>query len=256
MLSIATWNVNSLKIRAPQVLTWLEEYQPDILALQELKQDTDKVALEAYKALGYEAAVAGQPTYNGVAIFSRRPINQVVVNLPTFDDIQQRVLSVEIAGLKIVNVYVPNGQSVGSEKYAYKLAWLEGLRQYLQELSQGTLPVVVLGDFNIAPNDRDVHDPAAWAGQVLVSELERQAWRHLLGVGLVDALRQTDPDSQIFTWWDYRSMAFRRNHGLRIDHVLVSDSIAAHCMRCTVDKEARGHERPSDHAPLLLELDW
>jgi len=256
MLTLATWNVNSIKIRLPQVLAWLATHQPDLLALQELKQDTSQVALEELNALGYEAVVAGQPTYNGVAIFSRHPIDNVVVNLPTFADNQQRVITADVAGLKVVNVYVPNGQAVGSEKYAYKLAWLQGLAHYLQDLQTGVLPVVVLGDFNIAPEDKDVHDPAAWAGQVLVSEPEREAWQMLLAQGLVDALRITDPDSRIFTWWDYRNMAYRRNHGLRIDHVLVSERMASRCVRCEVDKTARSHERPSDHAPLMLYLNW
>ena len=256
MLTITTWNVNSIKIRLPQVLAWLEANKPDILALQELKQDTHLVDKQAFEALGYQTAIAGQPTYNGVAILSRHPIQEVSVNLPTFDDPQQRVLTAGILGLNIVNVYVPNGQAVGSEKYAYKLAWLEGLREYLQQLKQKQAPVVVLGDFNIAPADNDVYDPKAWDGQVLVSEAEREAWRAILALGLVDSYRELDKDNPMFTWWDYRNMAFRRNFGLRIDHVLVSDSLAPQCKSVSVDKDARKAERPSDHAPVSLSLDW
>jgi exodeoxyribonuclease-3 len=254
MLKIATWNVNSLNVRLPQVLEWLCVQQPDILALQETKlTDPDFPTLDIAEA-GYRAVFAGQKTYNGVAILSRLPARDIVTDLPGLDDPQRRVLGATIGGTRVLNLYVPNGQAVGSDKYAYKLAWLDKLTAWLEtELAQHPR-LVMLGDFNIAPDDRDVHDPAAWVGQVLCSEPERTAFRRLLDLGLQDTFRLFPQEDQAFSWWDYRAAAFRRNLGLRIDHILASPALAATCVACQVDKAPRRLERPSDHAPVIAEF--
>lgn len=256
MFTLATWNVNSLKVRLPHVLAWLDQHQPDVIALQELKQVSEQFPHSEFEARGYNSLVLGQPTYNGVALLSKHAMTVPQYNLPHYPDAQQRVISATVQGLKLVNVYVPNGAMVDSDKYVYKLAWLQALQQYLTDLQTKDLPVIVMGDFNIAPSDLDVHDPAAWAGQVLVSPKERQAWQQLLDIGFIDAFRHLQPETQMFTWWDYRHVAFRRNHGLRIDHFLVSRQLSPHCLRCDVDKAPRAQERPSDHAPVTLALDW
>lgn len=254
MLKIATWNVNSLNVRLPQVLEWLCVQQPDILALQETKlTDPDFPTLDIAEA-GYRAVFAGQKTYNGVAILSRLPARDIVTDLPGLDDPQRRVLGATIGGTRVLNLYVPNGQAVGSDKYAYKLAWLDKLTAWLEtELAQHPR-LVMLGDFNIAPDDRDVHDPAAWVGQVLCSEPERTAFRRLLDLGLQDTFRLFPQEDHAFSWWDYRAAAFRRNLGLRIDHILASPALAATCVACQVDKAPRRLERPSDHAPVIAEF--
>ena len=253
-IEIATWNVNSLNVRLPHVLDWLRDRQPDILALQETKlTDPDFPTLDIAEA-GYQAVFSGQKTYNGVAILSRLPASDLVTALPGLDDPQRRVLGATIGDIRILNLYVPNGQAVGSDKYAYKLAWLDQLAQWLPaELAQHPR-LVALGDFNIAPEDRDVYDPAAWSGQVLCSEPERAAFRRLLDLGLKDVFRLFPREDHIFSWWDYRAAAFRRNMGLRIDHILVSPALAAVCIACQVDKAPRGLERPSDHAPVIAEF--
>ncbi len=254
MPKIATWNVNSLNVRLPQVLDWLRDEQPDILALQETKlTDPDFPTLDIAEA-GYQAVFAGQKTYNGVAILSRLPASEIVTDLPGLDDPQRRVLGATIGKVRVLNLYIPNGQAVGSDKYAYKLAWLDRLAAFAETELARHPRLVMLGDFNIAPDDRDVHDPAAWAGQVLCSEPERTAFRHLLALGLQDTFRLFPQEDQSFSWWDYRAAAFRRNLGLRIDHILASPALAAACTACRVDKTPRGWERPSDHAPVIAEF--
>jgi exodeoxyribonuclease-3 len=253
-MRIATWNVNSVRVRLPQVLDWLAQHAPDILCIQETKvTDTDFPAAE-FHAAGYHAVFSGQKTYNGVATLSREAASSVMTELPGFDSEQKRLLAATVAGLRLINVYVPNGESVDSEKYSYKLAWLRALREFIA-LELGKHPdLLVLGDFNIAPEPRDVHDPKAWEGHVLFSEAERAALRELLATGLVDVFRAFPQPEASFTWWDYRQGGFRRNHGLRIDHILTSTSLAARCRACTIDAAPRALERPSDHAPVIAEF--
>lgn len=251
---VAAWNVNSLNVRLPQVLDWLREQQLDILALQETKLvDADFPTLDLANA-GYQSVFSGQKTYNGVAILSRLPATELVTDLPGLQDPQRRVLGATIGGMRVVNVYVPNGQAVGSDKYAYKLAWLDQLAAWLETELARYPRLIVLGDFNIAPEDRDVYDPAAWTGQVLCSAAERAAFRRLLDLGLQDAFRLFPHEEQTFSWWDYRAAAFRRNLGLRIDHILLSPALAAVCESCAVDQAPRRLERPSDHAPVIAEF--
>ncbi|HRD66801.1 MAG TPA: exodeoxyribonuclease III [Candidatus Competibacter sp.] len=254
MPKIATWNVNSLNVRLPQVLDWLRDQQPDILALQETKlTDPDFPTLDIAEA-GYQTVFAGQKTYNGVAILGRLPAREIVTDLPGLNDPQRRVLGATVGNTRVLNLYVPNGQAVGSDKYAYKMTWLDHLTAWLKTELAKYSQLVVLGDFNIAPDDRDVHDPAAWAGQVLCSEPERTAFRRLLDLGLQDTFRLFPQEDLAFSWWDYRAAAFRRNLGLRIDHILASPALAAACTACRVDKTPRGWERPSDHAPVIAEF--
>ena len=253
-MKVATWNVNSIKVRLPQLLAWLADAQPDVVCLQELKTEAAGYPREALEAAGYASAVNGQKTYNGVAILSRGPLTAIVADLPGFEDGQKRVLAASVGDLRVVCVYCPNGQAVGSEKYEYKLRWFAALRDYLAaELAQHPR-LVVAGDFNVAPEDRDVHDPKSWEGQVHVSAPERAAWGALLDTGLQDSFRLFEQPEKIFSWWDYRMMGFRRNAGLRIDHVLLSAPLVARCSACVVDKAPRKLERPSDHAPVVAEL--
>jgi len=254
MLKIATWNVNSLNVRLPQVLDWLREQQPDILALQETKlTDPDFPILDIAEA-GYQAVFAGQKTYNGVALLSRLPADAIVTDLPGLNDPQRRVLGATVGNTRVLNLYIPNGQAVGSDKYIYKLNWLDHLTTWLQMELAKYPQLVMLGDFNIAPEDRDVHDPIAWTGQILCSEPERNAFRRLLQLGLQDSFRLFPQEPNTFSWWDYRAAAFRRNMGLRIDHILASPALAAVCTTCRVDKTPRRLERPSDHAPVIAEF--
>ena len=253
-ITIATWNVNSLRVRLPQLATWVTESTPDIIALQETKlPDPDFPAAEI-EALGYHCAYSGQRTYNGVAVLSRQPIEVLTTCIPGFEDEQRRVLAVRTAGLVVIDLYIPNGQEPGSDKYAYKLRWLEALQQWLESLLHTEKHVVVLGDFNIAPEDRDVHDPAAWIGHVHVSEPERDAYRRLLQAGLVDVFRQFEQPEKSYSWWDYRAAGFRRNAGLRIDLILASTAMAQQCVAARIDKEPRRAERPSDHTPVLADF--
>ena len=255
MRKIATWNVNSLKVRLPQVLDWLAAESPDVLALQETKlQDADFPA-GAIRAAGYEVVFAGQKTYNGVALLSREPADAVVTELPGLADPQRRVLGATVAGVRVLDLYVPNGQAVGSDKYAYKLDWLAKLAAFLETERAAHPELVVLGDFNIAPEDRDVHDPEAWRGQILCSGPERAAFRGLLDAGFRDAFRLFEQPPKTFSWWDYRGGGFRRNHGLRIDHIPLSPALAARCRGCRIDTGPRRLERPSDHAPVLASFD-
>jgi exodeoxyribonuclease-3 len=253
-MRIASWNVNSLKVRLPQVEQWCRDARPDVLALQETKLEDDKFPREAIEALGYHVAYAGQKTYNGVAILARAPLEDVVAGVPGFDDPHKRVLAATADGVRIVDLYVVNGQSVGSEKYAWKLKWLEAVTEYLRAELRRHAKLVVLGDFNIAPDDRDVHDPDAWRDQVLCSEPERAALRGILDLGFADSFRAFVEDAGHFSWWDYRQAAFRRNLGLRIDLILASDALRDHLSAASIDRTPRTWERPSDHTPVLLEL--
>jgi exodeoxyribonuclease-3 len=253
-MKIASWNVNSLTVRLPHLQQWLGQCQPDIVALQETKLEDHRFPDSELAELGYRSVFAGQKTYNGVAIVSRSPASEVQVGIPGFADEQKRVLAATIDGLRIVNLYVVNGKAVGDEKYDYKLAWLDALRHWLAQELVRYPDMVVLGDFNIAPDDRDVHDPAAWQDQILCSEAERGALNKLLALGLHDSFRLHHADGGQFSWWDYRAAGFRRNLGLRIDLVLVSDTLKARCTGAAIDREPRTWERPSDHTPVLVEL--
>jgi len=253
-MKIATWNVNSLNVRLPQVLAWLAAEQPDVLALQETKLVDEKFPRAEIEAAGYQAVYAGQKTYNGVALLSRQPAHSVVSEVPGLDDNQRRVLAATFDGVRVLNLYVPNGESVESDKYRYKLGWLEKLTAWIQRELTAHPRLVVLGDFNIAPEPRDVHDPKQWEGRVLFSEPERAAFRKLLAAGLCDTFRLFEQPEKSFSWWDYRMQGFRRNHGLRIDHVLASPALCDNCSACRIDKGPRGNERPSDHAPVVAEF--
>ena len=256
-MRIASWNVNSLNVRLPQLVRWLEHDDaraPDVLALQELKLEEGRFPRAELEALGYQALVSGQKTYNGVALLARTLPADPVADLPGYDDPQRRVLAATVDGVRIVNFYVVNGQSVGSEKFEYKMAWLEAAREFLAAQLAQYPKLVVLGDFNIAPDDRDVHDPVAWHERILCSTPEREALGRLLALGLHDTFRMFEEAAGHFSWWDYRQAAFRRNLGLRIDLVLVSDALRAHCTGAGIDPVPRTWERPSDHAPVWLEL--
>jgi len=253
-MKVATWNVNSLKVRLPHLLDWLARREPDIVCLQELKLEDGNFPRAPIEAAGYRCAVSGQKTYNGVAILSRAPLAEIQAGIPGFDDPQKRVVSATIDGTRVVCAYVPNGQSVGSEKYEYKLKWLAAFERWLRTELSHHPRLVVLGDYNVAPEDRDVHDPKVWEDQVLCSEPEREAFRKLLALGLADGFRLFDQPEKSFTWWDYRMNGFRRNLGLRIDHILLSPELAARCERCAIDLDPRRLERPSDHAPVVAEV--
>ncbi|RJG01493.1 exodeoxyribonuclease III [Noviherbaspirillum sedimenti] len=254
-MKLATWNVNSLKVRLPQVLQWLAENPVDVLCLQETKLTDDKFPVAEIEAAGYQVAFTGQKTYNGVAILSRHPMTEVVKGNPHFEDEQQRLIAASIDGMRVICAYVPNGQALDSDKYGYKLRWLEGLRHWLAEELAAHDKLAILGDYNIAPEDRDVHDPAAWEGNVLVSPPERAAFRQLQDMNLKDAFRLFEQPDKLFSWWDYRQMAFRRNMGLRIDHILLSAPLATRCSACVIDKVPRKWEQPSDHTPVVATLD-
>jgi len=253
-LKLATWNVNSLNVRLPHVLDWLRDHQPDVLCLQETKQEDAKFPYQALKEAGYEAVHIGQKTYNGVAILSRHPLSNIQYNIPNFDDDQQRVIAADINGIRVICAYIPNGQALDSDKYQYKMRWLNALSDWLKTELVAHPKLMLLGDYNIAPEDRDCHDPAAWIGQVLVSPPEREAFQRLLQLGLHDSFRLFEQPEKSFTWWDYRMMGFRRNFGMRIDHILVSDALKPACISAQIDKVPRKLERPSDHTPILLTL--
>jgi exodeoxyribonuclease III len=253
-MKIASWNVNSLKVRLPHVLDWLERVKPDALCLQELKLEDKKFPLAELSAAGYQAAVSGQKTYNGVAILARNAPLDVVPGIPAFEDEQKRIIAATIGDARLVCAYFPNGQSLESDKFQYKLKWIAALTVWLKHELTRHPRLALLGDFNIAPEDRDVHDPKAWEGQNLVSEPERAGYRDLLALGFVDAFRSLEPAGGIFTWWDYRMNAFKRKMGMRIDHILLSPELAKRLTACTIDIEPRRLERPSDHAPIIAEL--
>jgi exodeoxyribonuclease-3 len=253
-MKIATWNVNSLKVRLPQVLDWMEGEQPDVLALQETKTPDENFPTAEIEAAGYQACFSGQKTYNGVAVLSRAHASDPVTDIPALDDPQRRILAVTVGGVRIVNLYVVNGQEVGSDKFRYKLHWLDQVGAYLRtELSLHRY-LVVLGDFNIAPEDRDVHDPELWRERILCSTPEREALKTILDAGLVDVFRRFDQPEKSFSWWDYRAAAFRRNRGLRIDLILANRALAEQCTRSLIDTGPRKHERPSDHTPVSAEF--
>lgn len=256
MLKVATWNVNSLNVRLPHVLAWCAEAQPDILGLQETKLVDEKFPAEALLEAGYDVAFAGQPTYNGVALLSRRgPAADVITDIPGLDDPQRRIIAGTFGSLRVINLYVVNGKAVGSDKYDYKLHWLDKVTDWIEDELTRHEHVVVMGDFNIAPEDRDVHDPEAWAGEILCSAPERDALARIQGLGLADTFRLFEQPEKIFSWWDYRRVAFRRNAGLRIDLVLASEALANQCVKGWIDKEPRRQERPSDHTPAIAEFD-
>ena len=253
-MKIAAWNVNSLKVRLPQLLDFLATRQPDVVCLQETKLIDDNFPTAEIEAAGYQVAYAGQKTYNGVAIVSRSEASAIQFGIPGLDDAQKRVIAATIDGVRIVCVYCPNGQSLDSDKYPYKLAWYAALTGWLADELTRHSRLAVLGDYNIAPDDRDVHDPKAWEGCVLVSEPERACFQALLALGLKDSFRLFDQPEKTFSWWDYRMMGFRRNHGLRIDHILLSEPLATACVSSTIDRDMRKLERPSDHAPVVAEI--
>jgi exodeoxyribonuclease III len=242
-------------VRLEQVLDWLTITGTDVLALQETKLTDERFPLHVFQEAGFHVCFSGQKTYNGVAIISRQPLIDVTYGIPSFDDDQRRVIAATVGDIRIVNVYVPNGAAVGTEKYDYKLVWLDALTLYLEKALRDYPKLVILGDFNIAPADEDVHDPELWRGSVLVSEPERGALQKLLDLGLVDTFRMLYPEAVQYTWWDYRQARFRRNHGLRIDLILLSRLLYEACKNCHVDVSPRKHERPSDHTPVIVELD-
>jgi exodeoxyribonuclease-3 len=253
-MKLATWNVNSLRVRLPQVLDWLAAQAPDVLCLQETKLEDAAFPYLELSAAGYRAVHCGQRTYNGVAILARGEPAEVARCVPEAEDPQQRAMAATVNGLRIVSAYFPNGQSVGSDKFRYKLEWLAKFTAWLEGELARHPELVLLGDLNVAPEDRDVHDPAAWQGQIMCSEPERDAFRKLVALGLSDAFRLFEQADKSFTWWDYRMMAFRRNLGLRIDHVLLSAPLVPRCCACLIDRAPRKLERPSDHAPVVVEL--
>ena len=253
-MKLATWNVNSLKVRLPHVLDWLAANPVDVLCLQETKQQDSDFPQTELQAAGYHSVFSGQKTYNGVAILSRAPAGEVLMGIPDFIDEQKRVIAATFNSIRVVCVYVPNGQAVDSDKYQYKLKWLATLHDWLKQELTRYPKLVLLGDYNIAPEDRDVHDPKAWEGNVLVSEPERAKFRSMEQLGLRDSFRLFEQSEKSFSWWDYRMMAFRRNHGLRIDHILISEPLVAQCKGCVIDNAPRKLERPSDHAPVVVEF--
>lgn len=254
-MKLATWNVNSLNVRLQHVLDWLRDNPIDVLCLQETKQEDSKFPYDELKAAGYNAIHSGQKTYNGVAILSKHDISDIKHGIANFEDEQKRVISATINGVRVVCVYIVNGQAVDSDKYAYKLRWLQALHTWLIDELKKYPNLVLLGDYNIAPEDRDCHDPAAWVGQVLVSPPEREAFQGLLKLGLHDGFRLFEQPEKSYSWWDYRMMGFRRNFGLRIDHILVSDALKTKCTAAYIDKNPRKLERPSDHTPVVLEIE-
>lgn len=253
-MKLATWNVNSLKIRLPQLLEWLPVEQPDVVCLQETKTEDAGFPQAELQAAGYAALCSGQKTYNGVAILSRQAGAEPQAGIPGFADEQKRVLAATVGEVRVVCIYAPNGQAVDSDKYRYKLAWYEALVAWLKEELARWPKLAVLGDFNVAPEDRDVCDPAAWVGQVLVSEAERAAFRQLQALGLADSFRLFEQAPKLYSWWDYRQLALQKNRGLRIDHILLSPALAGRAKACRIDKAARKRERPSDHAPVVVEV--
>jgi exodeoxyribonuclease-3 len=255
-VKLVTWNVNSLNVRLPRLLDWLAANAPDVVCLQETKLEDAKFPHDELAKAGYVAHVHGQRTYNGVAILVRSGLTatDVAAGMPGFADEQKRLIAATVAGVRIINAYVPNGQSVGSDKYAYKLAWCAAATAALADSLAAHPLLAFVGDMNIAPEPRDVHDPAAWDGQVLFSEPERAVFHDWLALGLVDGFRRFDQPPNSFSWWDYRMLAFPKNHGLRIDHILLSTTLSERCTGCRIDRNARKGEKPSDHAPVIAEL--
>lgn len=264
-MRIATWNVNSVRTRLDQVLAWLVAERPEVLCLQETKVADELFPLARFQALGYEAAISGQKAYNGVAILSRLPIEDVRVGFAALlpDDPeapglgeQKRLISAQIAGLRVLNLYVPNGSSLRSEKYAYKLEWLACLKRYLDAQEEQAEPLVMVGDFNIALEARDIHDPARLSGGIMASEPERQALQAALGERLEDGFRLFEPESGHWSWWDYRTAGWETGRGWRIDHIYLDAELRDHALGCTIDAPMRGNPQPSDHAPVIINLAW
>jgi exodeoxyribonuclease-3 len=255
-MKVATWNVNSIRARRERVVEWVGRNEPDVLCLQELKTEDAEFPADEFRELGYEAALFGQRTYNGVAILARGPLRDVELGFGDgVPDPQARFIAATTAsGVRVMSAYIPNGEAVGSEKFAYKLAWCERLVAYLQARLAPGVRVALCGDFNVAPAPIDVHDPASWEGHVLYSTEERAAFARIIGCGLVDVVRQLNPNEPLFSWWDYRQLAFPKNHGLRIDHVLVTPALAEHATAARVDRAARKGKLPSDHAPVVVEF--
>ena len=253
-MKLATWNVNSLAVRLPQLLEWLATHQPDAMVLQETKLTDDKFPHEPIEGAGYAVQWFGQKTYNGVALLSKTAATDVVRNIPGFADTSARVITATIEDLRVVGAYFPNGQAPGTDKFEYKMQWLRALRDWLRDELATHPKLVLLGDFNIAPEDRDVYDPVAWAGQIHCTPEERAHFAKLVELGLVDAFRLFEQPPKCWSWWDYRNLAFRKNQGLRIDHILVSQALKARVSACDIDKAPRKNERPSDHAPVVVEL--
>ena len=254
-MKLASWNVNSLKVRLGHVLDWLDVHRPDVLGLQETKLTDDKFPVESFAEAGYHPVFHGQPTYNGVALVGRREPGDVTRGIPDFEDDQRRAIAATFGPVRVVDLYVVNGQEVGSEKFEYKMRWLEAVRKWLETEMENHDHVAVMGDFNITPDDRDVHDPEEWREKILCSTPEREALGRILELGFEDSFRRFDQPGNTFSWWDYRAAAFRRGRGLRIDLILASTKLAAKCTSSTVDTEPRGLERPSDHAPVVAEFD-
>ena len=253
-MKIASWNVNSLRVRLPQVMQWLDDNPVDVLAIQETKTQDADFPSEEIEAAGYKAVFSGQKTYNGVAILAKTKPNDIITDVKNLDDPQRRILAATIKDTRVINLYVVNGSEVGSEKFAYKLDWITKVTAHIKQELKTHKKLVVLGDFNIAPDDRDVHDPQSWRGKILCSDEERNAYEKLLKLGLNDTFRQFEQEEKTFSWWDYRGGGFRRNHGLRIDLILASQALCAKCKSSVIDTTPRAWERPSDHAPVVAEF--
>jgi exodeoxyribonuclease-3 len=257
-MKIASWNVNSLKVRLPHLTQWLADAGPDVVALQETKLEDAKFPVDELAAAGYRSVFSGQKTYNGVAILAREGLGEladVVTDIPGLDDPQRRILAATVGGVRVVDLYVVNGKAIGDEKYAYKLHWLARVREFLARELERHPNLVVLGDFNIAPDDRDVYDPVGWGEDILCSPPEREALQAITALGLHDSFRLFETGDGHYSWWDYRQAAFRRNMGLRIDLILVGEALKAGVAAATIDRTPRSWERPSDHTPVVLELD-
>jgi len=253
-MKIASWNVNGIRARLDHVSDWLQINQPDVLTLQETKVMDEMFPLDAFKPLGYQVNIYGQKSYNGVAVLTKKPLTEINKGISGFKDDQTRVITGTYNGVLIINVYVPNGQSVGSEKFDYKMRWLKHFYAYLQTLLKTHQRIVILGDFNIAPADIDVHDPELWKNKVLCSENEREWLNQILGLGFVDSFRLFEQQERLYSWWDYRAAAYRRKMGMRIDLILISEALKKGCMKSYIDETPRGQDKPSDHAPVLIEL--
>lgn len=253
-MKIASWNVNSLRVRLPQVLEWLYDTSVDILALQETKLQDEDFPIQEINEAGYHAVYSGQKTYNGVAILAKSKPEKLVTDVKNLDDPQRRILAATVDDVRVINLYVVNGSEVGSEKFSYKLDWLSKVTSHIKEELKQHKKVVVLGDFNIAPDDRDVYDPLRWKDKILCSKEERSALEEMLSLGLSDTFRQFDQKEELFSWWDYRGGGFQRNHGLRIDLILASQILSKACQSSSVDITPRTWERPSDHTPVIAEF--
>ena len=255
MFKLASWNVNSLTVRLDQVIAWLEKTKTDVIALQETKLVDERFPAAVLEDLGYHVCYSGQKTYNGVAIISREPLTDVMMDIPGFQDPQRRVIAATVRGIRLINLYIPNGAAVGTDKYEYKLAWLVAVTEFIKQQLMIYPKVAVVGDFNIAPEDADVHDPMQWVGAVLVSPPERAAFQALLALGLNDSFRLFSQETERYSWWDYRAGGFRRNNGLRIDLILLSQALSRTCMMSDIDVEPRRDARPSDHTPVWVGLE-